>query len=174
MNILKCIKKKFKKNMNFIYENLNLMGLIDLIGLLKEFHWCSTVIPNFLVNINHTLLNNLFINNLFDLFYIFDFNNNSFILIIDSLVVTIVIGIIILAARGFGRGLKDAANIAIILAAGATMAASGSGRVDSEDKRKKEEEERTKQEAAEEERKQQQAAAEAPKIEEEKAKAKKS
>jgi len=123
--------------MNIIYENFNLMGLIDLIGLLKEFHWCFSVIPNFVVNINHKLLNNLFINNFFDLFYIFDFNNNSFILIIDSLGVTIVIGIIILAARGFTEGLKDAANIAIILAAGAIMAAAGNGRADSEDRRKK-------------------------------------
>ena len=80
--------------------------------------------------------------------------------------ITLVI-IVFKGGRGFIEGIKTAANVATILAAGAGIAAAGNGRNDREDRKKQEEEEaeRKKQEAEAEERKKQEAEAEEAKKE---------
>jgi len=109
-------------------------------GLLKVFSWvgwCVSVINKIMINYY-----NLFFDNLFDII------NNS--LIIDILGVTIIaiiviiaiIAIIILSGKAFTEGLKAAARIGTLIAAGATIAAAGNGKDDREDRKKKEEEEK--------------------------------
>jgi len=120
-------------------------GIIMVTGHLAEFNryvsniWVIESMDNH--NHNHNLLNNIYLDNLF--------NFNKYSLILDNsligyiFLITIIIwvGILIILSQPFQEGLKTALKIGGVLAAGATMASADNGRDRDEEERKRREEE---------------------------------
>ena len=109
--------------------------MADLRGFLEEFNWVVSVIQKIMIN---------YYNLLFDFVLACFINNNHELIIYIYIFTTIAIAIAIivitlLSGKAFMEGIKTAAQIGTLIAAGASAASAQTAQRDREDRKKKKE-----------------------------------